>query len=239
LSEKQNAQVLIALQEVDLRILRLHKQMDELPQRVKILAVRKKIQEVDTKAEQVERMRTEVNRTIKLLQDEEVLNKEHMLEKQKVLDKTTDYRETTALAQELELLAKRAEKIEFDTLAQMEKLDKVNGVNKQVADARDKLQNEEQLLTVSYQEQGGLIKQEISDAEQTHVELIKTLEPKLATRYEKAAKSKGGIGASQLQGSQCSGCHVSFGEGQMANLKSGPQIGECPNCGRMMVVNSI
>jgi predicted nucleic acid-binding Zn-ribbon protein len=236
LSEKQNAQVLLALQEVDLKILRLRKHLDELPQRQKILEVRKKIQEVNGKAAQVEKMRAEVNRVIKLLQDEDVLNKQHIAAAQKNLDKTSDYRETTSLAHELELLAKRAEKIEFDTLAQMEKLDKVNAVDEQVASTLGHLEHEEQLLTNSYQQEGGAINQELSDAEQTHKELLATLEPKLQTRYEKAAKSKGGVGASHLQGAQCSGCHVSLGEGQLSTLKAGPIIGECPNCGRMIVV---
>jgi predicted nucleic acid-binding Zn-ribbon protein len=236
-TDKRNAQILLTLQEVDLRMLRLHKRLDELPQRPKILEVRKKIQEVETKVAQVDHMRHEVNRVVKLLQDEENLNKQHMAEAQANLDRSTDYRETTSLAHELELLAKRADKIEQDSLEQLEKLDKVNNVGAQASATIAALQREEQTITTSYQSEGGALHQELADLQKSHVELLDSLDSVLKTRYEKAAKTKGGVGAAHLTGAQCSGCHVTLSEGQLANLKAGPLIGACPNCDRMLVVS--
>ena len=237
MSEKQHAETLLALSGIDLDILRLQKQLDELPHKQQILDVRQRVRELESKAQQVETMAAETARIVKLLSDESELNDKQIEQVQVSLDKSSEYRETSSLVSEMEMLANRKAKLEEDSLIQLEKQEKIAGVRQQVIDTAKKLTGEEQAYTDAYREAGGKLLQEISDLKQAQATLVATLPENLAQRYNKALGSKAGIGAAHLMGNQCSGCHSTLGEGQLSKLVEGPLIGECPNCKRMIVVN--
>lgn len=236
MSEKQNAETLLNLSGIDIDILRLQKQLDELPHKQQILDVRLRRRELESKSQQVEKMAAETLRVVKLLTDETELNESQIKQVQASLDKSSDYRETASLAAEMEMLANRKAKLEEDNLAQLEKQEKVIAVQQQVIDTAKKLELEEQTYTEAYREAGGKLLQEISDLKQAREALVDTLPADLEQRYNKALASKSGIGAAHLMGNQCSGCHSSLSDGQLAKLMEGPSIGECPNCKRLIVV---
>jgi len=235
MSEKQQAEALLNLSDIDLNILRLKKQLDELPHRQQIIEVRKKVRDLESKAQQVQKMALDATRTIKLLADETELNEEHIKETQKALDRSSDYRETSALASEMEMLVHRKAKLEEDSLAQMEKQEKVKAVELQVEETAKKLAIEEEAYTDAYRKAGGKLKQDISDFEFAREALVAKLPEDMAQRYTKALETKSGIGAAHISGNQCSGCHSSLSEGQLAKLKEGALVGECPNCNRLIV----
>lgn len=235
MSEQQTAETLLALSDIDLNILRLQKQLDELPHKEQILEVRQRIRELESKAAQVEKLSADTVRVLKLLTDESELNEEQIAQTQKALDSCSDYRETSSLVAEMEMLSNRKKELEEDSLAQMEKQEKVTLVQKQVTDTAKKLAAEEQAYTDAYKEAGGQLKQEISDLEHARATLAASLPKALEQRYLKAIESKAGIGAAQLSGNQCSGCHSTLSEGQLTKLREGPLVGECPNCNRLMV----
>ena len=231
-----DASVLLELAQADYLILRIKKQLDELPQRAKLLELRTKKAEVDAKAAQVAQMRQAGEKAIKALQDEEAMLKEKIAKAQKNIDSTTNYKEVTALNKELEGYAKRQEKIEFDSLRQMERLDKIAQVENQVKVALGKLKKQDDELLTVYQAQAGALKREMSAAQELRERLAKELSGDLLARYVRACESKGGRGAAHIEGTHCSGCRVEFTEGQLEKLRSGAQIGECPYCHRLLVV---
>lgn len=237
MSEKQNAEALLALSEIDLQTLRLQKQLDELPHRQQIIEVRQRTRELESKRAQVEKLAADATRVLKLLSDETELNEAQIAETQKALDGSSEYRETSALVAEMEMLANRKAKLEEDSLAQLEKQEKIVAVQDQVEETARKLAAEEQVYTDAYRQAGGKLKQEISDLEHAREALVESLPKKLAERYTKAFTNKGGIGSAHLSGNQCSGCHGTLSEGQLATLQEGPQVGECPNCNRLIVTN--
>lgn len=236
MSEQKNAEILLALSDIDMSILRLQKQVDELPHKKKILEVRKKAQELALKAQQVEKLALDASRVTKLLADETELNESQIAEAQKALDKTSDYRETAALVAEMEMLANRKAKLEEDSLIQMEKQEKVSAVEAQVEETAKKLAQEEQNYTNAYKEAGGKLLQDIADLEHDRQTLTKKLPQDMAERYLKAVETKSGIGAAHLTSNQCSGCHSTLSEGQLAKLMEGGEVGECPNCKRLMAM---
>jgi predicted nucleic acid-binding Zn-ribbon protein len=233
--EQQHAEILLALSDIDLGILRLLKQLEELPHKQQILDVRKRSRELETKAQQVQKMAHAAARTLKLLTDETELNEAQMAQVQAALDKSSEYRETTALASEMEMLSHRKAKLEEDSLIQMEKQEKVTAVEAQVAEVARKLVQEEQGYTEAYRQAGGKLKQDIADLEHARAALVAGLPEEMAKRYTKALETKSGIGAARLIGNQCSGCYGTLSEGQLAKLQEGPPVGECPNCNRLMV----
>jgi predicted nucleic acid-binding Zn-ribbon protein len=231
-----DAKILLELSAADHVLLKLKKQLDELPQRAKLLELRTKRVEVEAKAEQVAKMRRDCEQAVKLLQDEETMLKEKTAEAQAQVDKTSNYKEVTALTREIEGFARRAEKIEFDTLKQFERSDKIVQVEQQVSDALARLAKQDEELLASYQAQAGAFKKEAVAAQQLREKLAKELSSDLLKRYEKAREAKGGLGAAHIEGTHCSGCRVEFTEGQLAKFKNGKEIGECPYCHRLLVV---
>ncbi|MDR0347208.1 MAG: hypothetical protein LBH56_02405 [Coriobacteriales bacterium] len=233
-----NAQILLELTTADRALLRLRKQLDELPQRAKLLELRTKRVEVDTKAEQIARMRKECEQAIKALQDEETMLKDKTAEVQAHIDQTSNYKEVVAFTREIESFAKRREKIEFDMLKQLERSDKISQVEAQVNAALSRLAKQDKEILSSYQAQAGGLKREASATQQRRETLIKNLSPELQERYEKLREAKGGLGAAHVEGAHCSVCRVELTEGQLTRLRTGGEVGECPYCHRLMVVKA-
>jgi predicted nucleic acid-binding Zn-ribbon protein len=233
-----DAQTLLELAAADRTLLRLKKQLDELPQRAKLLELRTKRVEVDAKAEQVAHMRAECERTIKSLQDEEAILKDKNVEAQAQLDQTNNYKEVVTFTREIESFAKRLEKIEFDTLKQLERADKISQVEKQVNGALAKLTRQDEELFASYQAQAATIKKEAATVNELRGQLERELPPDLLKRYEKAREAKGGQGAAYIEGTHCSVCRVELTEGQRIKLRNGAEVGECPYCHRLLVVRT-
>jgi predicted nucleic acid-binding Zn-ribbon protein len=233
-----DAKTLLELTATDRVLLRLKKQLDELPQRAKLLELRTKRAEVETKAAQVAQMRVTCEQAIESLQEESAALKEKTAEAQEQVDKSTNYKEVSALSQEMESLARRTEKIEFDILKQFERSDKIGQVEEQVKAALARLAKQDDELLASYQAQAGGIKKELSLAQQLREKLSEDLPSDLVKRYDKAREAKGGQGAAHIEGTHCSACRVELTEGQLGRLRDGGDIGECPYCHRLLVVKA-
>jgi predicted nucleic acid-binding Zn-ribbon protein len=230
-----DAATLLELQEADYALLRLNKQLEELPQRAQILGVRAKRKEIAAKGEQVASILANTEQTIARMTAEADELRVKLAEEQAKMDTVTNYKEVEALSNEISGLAKRLEKIEFEMLGHMERLDKTGEVREKVKAAADKLEAQEQELVASFQKDGGALKQEVAQVEAVRAKLADALDAGLLKRYEKAVKAKGGAGAASLENGHCSGCRVEFTDGQMAKLRQGPHISECPYCHRILV----
>jgi predicted nucleic acid-binding Zn-ribbon protein len=233
-----DASILLELATADRTLLRLRKQLDELPQRAKLLELRTKRVEVGTKAEQVARMRKECEQAIKLLQDEESMLKDKTAEVQKHIDQTSNYKEVVAFTREIEGFAKRREKIEFDMLKQLERSDKITQVEEQVNGALERLAKQDGELLSSYQEQAGTLKREMLTTQKRWEGRVKELSPDLLGHYKKAREAKGGLGSAHIEGTHCSVCRVELTEGQLTRLRASGEVGECPYCHRLLVVKA-
>ncbi|MDR1714152.1 MAG: hypothetical protein LBR39_08405 [Coriobacteriales bacterium] len=232
-----DARTLMELTAADYQLIRLKKQLDGLPQRQKLLDLRAKQAEVQRKAEQVNSLYHECEQAIKQLQDEEASLKAKSAEAQAQIDTAANYKEVTNLTLELESLARRREKVEFEALKLMERLDKAAEVQAQVQQALEKLSRQDEELVSSFQSEGAAIQKETFITEKLREQLTAALPAELLKRYEQARQAKGGAGAAHLEGSHCSGCRVAFTDGQLAKLTQGPEIGECPHCHRLLVVS--
>jgi len=57
------------------------------------------------------------------------------------------------------------------------------------------------------------------------------------SRYDSMRSTHGGVAVAKLVGLQCEGCHLDMSRAEADNLKRLPpgELGECPNCGRLLV----
>ncbi|MCL1891193.1 MAG: hypothetical protein FWG00_04160 [Coriobacteriia bacterium] len=229
------AEFLLALQESDFKLRQLKKQLDELPQRAKILDLRHKQREVEEKIEQVGSLRAENENTIRLLQDDEERAIAHRKETQSKIDESSDYKETGALTRELEAAVKKIEKIEFETLKQMEKLDKINEIIVQAKAALVRLQEQEAETVEDFKKNGSELQNAVLHETTLREKRATHLSDSLLKRYEKAVVAKGGIGAAYIEDDHCSACRMPYAEGQLMQLKSSGELAECPHCHRLLV----
>lgn len=230
-----DAENLKALLEADFHLLQLRKQFDALPQRARILELRAKLREVESKLEQVTTMRKENERALRLLHDDEERARIHRQEIQGKIKTATDYKQTTAFSRELEAFGKKVDKIESAALEQMEKLDKINEVAKQVEAAFAKLKAQEAILVEGFKKQGGTLQNEITRETALREAHAAQLPAPLLARYEKAVVAKGGVGAAYLEDDHCSACRMPFSEGQLVKFRGISGITDCPHCHRLLV----
>lgn len=56
-------------------------------------------------------------------------------------------------------------------------------------------------------------------------------------RYERVRAQFGGVGVAHLEGTHCSGCHMELSPKELDVVRKAPagELGECPQCGRMLV----
>ena len=229
---------LLELQEADFSLLRLRKQLDEIPQRAKLAEVSSKRMEVQLKAEQVSTMRADSERETKRLQDEGVVLRGKMVEAQCQIAESSDYREVAALSKEIEGLAKRAEKIEFESLKYMERADKITGVEAQVSDALAELARQETELQAELEQRKQDLMDEARRIKAKREQLVKGISAELLGRYDRAVAAKNGVGAAYLEGDHCSGCRVQLTDGQLAKLSKESEIASCPYCHRLLVIQN-
>ncbi|MDR2492436.1 MAG: hypothetical protein LBD25_03095 [Coriobacteriales bacterium] len=232
-----DAQLLLALQETDFRVLQLKKQLEELPQRSKILEVRAKHREVKEKLGRLAALRDECDEGTRKLQERESTLKAHMADIQAAIDTTGDYKQATALSHEYNIQSKAVEGLESELLQLLEKLDKIAAVAAEADSALDRLAKQEDALTESFKAQGGALQEAIGRESRLRGLAYERLPAFIQSRYDKAVASKGGSGAAYIENGHCSACHVAFNEGQMLRLKHGEPISECPHCHRLLVTS--
>jgi predicted nucleic acid-binding Zn-ribbon protein len=66
--------------------------------------------------------------------------------------------------------------------------------------------------------------------------LAAQLPPALRSRYDALSTSKHGIAAGELKGQLCTACRTQIPAHEVQAIMAGPQIAECPNCKRLLIV---
>ncbi len=227
---------LLELQEADYDLLRLRKQLEDLPQRAMLVDIDAKRVGVQQKAEQVIRMRTESEQEIERLQTEANELRVKIAAVQQQIAQSSDYREVAALSKEIEGLAKRAEKADFDNLKIEERCEKIHAVQEQVNDALSTLSKRHDELMKQLEEQKRTLMDQARTIKDKRDELVKGISVQLLERYDRAVSAKNGVGAAYLEGDHCSGCRVQLTEGQLAKLRKESEIASCPYCHRLLVM---
>lgn len=228
---------LLELQRNDLARLRVERQLQELPEAKQIVECRAKRKTIKGKQDQVIELSDEVEEKLSKLQAEEERVIAKINELQAKLDATSDYRVTKSVTKDMEGQMKRQASISREQDELLERQIKIDKLADQVADMLGKLDHREQHLTEDFKSKGGELKGQIDGFKARHDELVAQLsDVRLGRRYEQLAGEKGGIAVARLEGDHCTACHTTLPAGQLAKLRKGPNLAECPNCQRLLVV---
>jgi predicted nucleic acid-binding Zn-ribbon protein len=234
------ARTLLELQDHDLRITRLNKQLDELPVKRAILGVRAKVVEFKTLEKRTEGAARAIDVRVRHLEDEVAALRTKMEREQKKLlsGEVTNPKELNAIAMEMDSLRRRADALEGQELAEMAKREQASGQTAKVRAAIDAAHVREAELVEEFKRDGGGILAELEKLTGQREKLAASLPAELAETYASLRSAKHGIAVGRLEGDACSVCQVNIPAHRLEGLVSGPDVGTCPLCQRLLVVRS-
>lgn len=232
------ADTLVKLQDADLAEVRARKRLDALPEKNAILETRKKRREVEDLRSRAEEYLAGLEREISRREDETTgLDEKLEHEQAKVMSgEVSNPKELQNLTREMDALKRRKDKIEMESLQLMEKVEKARQQLAKIAEALASLDEREAKLAEEFKDKGGELQTEIDHLHREREALSAQLQPDLRAAYEDLRSSKGGLGAGVLTSDACSACRVQLPAQKVSALKGGPDVGRCPNCGRLLVV---
>ncbi len=227
---------LLELQSVDVEIVRATKRLEELPEKRAILEIRAKQREIHALAAKAGMLVRKLDGEIKSRQDEATMLKAKIGEEQTKVMATTDHRAVQSISREMDGLRRRCDKIEMEELQFMERADKAKGQVAAIEEHVTNLAEKEKQLIERFKKVGGGVQSEIASLEAKRKKLAKKLPAELVERYEKVRASKSGVGVGRLEESRCSACRMDLPAERLHELHTGPDIAQCPQCRRLIVV---
>lgn len=229
--------VLLKVQQADLELARMKKKLEELPQREVILQTRSKKKAVEQKSEQLEALRLKADGRLTRISDEDAVLKEKQRRIQEEIDELRgDYRSVEARTKELDGCAKRRRALEADLASVGDELAKIEGMQVQVAAMLADLDKKETDATQSFVQEGGALKDGIARCEAERATLTSKLPGEVLDCYEKTAVRSGGVALGRLQGGNCGVCRVAIESGRLIDMKSQGNVGVCPQCKRLLIL---
>lgn len=236
-ADAKDIAMLLELQHIDIETMRAKKKIEELPQRAKILEIRKKKQAVEAKRDQVLAMKKEADLAALRIKDEdERLTSKQSDTQAKIDESKGDYRSVEALSKELNGIAKRRVTLEADLNGAQAKLDQIDAVKKQIDEALESIVIQESTLVSSFQKEGGTLNNDVAALSKRRGELEEALPEELLDTYDKIAKRSGGIAIARMQHAACSVCRAAIADGKLLQVQAEAPLSTCPACKRMLVV---
>ncbi len=229
---------LLALQDLDIEILRAKKRLDELPEKRDILTVRHKLREVSELHGKADLLIKKLGADLKSHQDEIATLSEKIAVEQAKVMATTDHRAVQSITREMDGLRRRQDKMEMESLQIMERIDKATAQAGKIDEALKQLTEKDAALVGKFKAVGGALQAEIADMERRRAETATLLDLKLLTRYDQMRESKGGVGVGRLEGDACTACRMVLPAERIGALESGDDVGICPQCRRLIVVRT-
>ena len=145
-------------------------------------------------------------------------------------------RKIRRFAAEWEAWKREEDAIEFEELGLMEKAEAGTAQLEKVEAALAEGAAREAGLIAEFKAKGGELQTRIGRMRDDREKLAKTLPADLRARYESLRDSKHGIAVGILKGELCTACRTQIPSHEAQALHAGPEVAECPNCKRLLVV---
>lgn len=229
---------LLALQEQDLAITRAEKSLEELPEKLAVLQLRKRLKDIAAVRDKAAAYCRKVDALVSKSNDEaSTVQAKIDAEQAKILSgEVTNPKELQNLTRELDSLKRRKDAIEHEELGLMEKAEAGDAQLAKVEAALAEGAAKEALLLEEYKAKGGQLTTEIAAMKKKREKSAGDVPPALLERYEALRAAKHGIAVGAMVGDMCSACRTQIPASKAQSLQAGPEIAECPNCKRILVV---
>lgn len=231
--------ILLDVQDRDLAADQLRHRRATLPDRVALAEQQAVTARLDIELADLRARAAELERSQKRLEDEvATLEAKGEAENKRLYSGTvTSPRELQALQEEIDGLVRRQRDLEDDLLDIMEQveplLEEADGIESRREEASaDAARTAERLAADE-----AAIDAELAAAQTVRDEVAATLSADLLASYEKLRASLGGVAVARLEGTQCTGCHLSLPATELdAVRRAGPDsVVHHEECGRILV----
>lgn len=235
------SETLLALQELDVELLRLAAQLKRLQdsdQLDKLQALKKSVKHKRTK---ICGMRKDQELAIQDLID----LKAHLESKQKEVLETLrsseiTHRDVASFDQQLSSLSKRIEKTTFDLTRLDAELEKLKAAEEGIEKTLEQITVKQEVTHLALIEKTSALKTAITEASQSRKRFADSLDTALYERYERARKHFKGLAVETLKGRTPSVCRVALSPGHYHDLKVAKhELSECPYCHRMLILGDL
>lgn len=232
------ARALTELQERDLAILRLERELEEMPEKRAILAARAKLGEIDKLRERTQAAIHAMDAVSSRLEDEiAALNAKMDGEQAKLVSgEIANPKELQSVSLELDSLRRRVVALENQLLVEMQKRENGDAQLAKIDAALAEGHRTETTLTERFKDHGGTVLERIASEKRAREGLLRSVDSALQARYETLRETRHGIAVGTLEGSMCGACRVTLPAGKVTALEAGPDIAACPSCGRILIV---
>ena len=225
-------QRLVSLQEIDLDIQALKKQLIEIPKQIETsLSHLNKEKEVLQAAQQEIK---NLQKTRSRLELDAAGENDKMAKTKIKLPSVKTNKEYSALLAEIEVANKKISKIEDLELETMETLEtKENELPK----FEKKFCEEEkrfQEFKKQKEKNATTFNQDISELLNKRDVIIKEIEPRWSSHYEKILEARGGLAVVSIDNVVCLGCHQQILLQTSIEVKLGEKIHQCQHCNRIL-----
>ena len=236
-AEFQDLELLLEMQQLDLEVMQAKKKRVELPQRIKVMMLRKKRDEVIGKLDQVCELEKKARAELTILEDEDRALAEKQARAQELIDASgSDYRKVESHSREMAGAAKRRESLALKMDEAGAQLAKIRGIREQLEGAVAASEDEEAKLRASFEEEDGKLIAQVRQCNARRAEICAELPEELVEVYEKTAAKAGGVALGRLVEDRCGVCRTAIDGGRLIDLKAQAPLGTCPNCKRLLVI---
>lgn len=229
---------LYELQQIDLDLNRVAKQLDGLPQREIILNAREKQALLKDKRSTISALKNDVRKKISKMKDEDASleKKEHGV--QAAIEAAGgDYRGVEARTKELNGIFKRRQALKESLDKELVELGKVTSLESQVDQAILDASLTENQATESFKREGGALKIDEANLASRKKEILSQLSREVADAYEAASNKAGSVTIGRLEDSKCSVCRTRIESGKLIELRAQAPLGRCYSCGRLLIID--
>ena len=229
---------LLELQGEDSAIKRLRERRATLPEAARLAEVNASLAELDADLGIARGQRDDAAREQARLEGEvELLEQKIAREEGRLFaGSVSNPKELGALQAEVEMLKRRKSRLEDDLLEVMERREQVAETVERLEAERATLGSDAESLTATVGELTAAIDEELRLHGGVRERIAGTLPGSLLTLYDRLREQKGGVGAAELVGGMCQGCHTRLPAREVERLRAERGLQRCDNCRRILVV---
>jgi predicted nucleic acid-binding Zn-ribbon protein len=230
---------LLELQSRDTAIDRLHHRRDTLPERAALESVRGELGAAGQQLAEATSRREEAAREEQRFDDEarSLEEKAAEVERRMYSGEVTSPRELQTLQADVDQLRRHRRGLEDRELEVMERRESLDAEVAELARRVRELEAEGERLGGALGEVEGEIDGEMAVERSARDELATTVDAGLLADYEQCRHRARGMGAAQLNGNTCQGCHLSIPSVEAERIRKSPAgtVAHCDNCGCILV----
>lgn len=228
---------LIKLQETDLELENLGKQLGSLPIIGELAKKRAALSKLRSEATRLLAVRKDAQLAVDDLDEGERACHEAVETAQARPVDPSDYRAMRDLEEELSNLAKRLERIEFDRPAARDALAAAEERERKLLDYIKRFEAAIVEDTRSARDQASAVQAEIDELSLRRDHLFDRLPEDVRELYTRSSKRFKGLCVERIQGNIPTVCRTALQPASMDTLRHAGDYAECPYCHRIIVVN--